>query len=435
MYTSEKTDRVIWQVTKTTGVLILGRTQAKHMNYISYPKIHAPKDEEQSPVSADSLKSTDYIYSLEPMDSSLQSGETAQSMDSLKTTPTTDQTAQEEHRAATRVKSTTAHGPKSQQVSWYKNAITISGKTYPLPTTKEYILHKCADVFKGVGTLPGGPYYIKLKDSYEPVQHPPRSVPLGMQPAYKAELDRLVKEGIITEVHEHTEWINSIVPVMKEDSSLRLCLDPKDLNKAIKKNQWYARTLDDTLPELAQSNYFTVKDATSRFWHVPLDFRSSLLTTFNTPWGKYRWLRMPFGLKVSGDVFQERLDRVIRLVPRVLGLRDDILIHGATENTHDGTVLVLCKTARLNNLSLNTKKMQFKSTDCKFFGHRLTPDCIRVHPKKIEAIIQMDPPQNVANLWSFNRMINYLKKFSPVLSELSEPLKRLCKTGVKWAWE
>ena len=165
MYTSEKTDRVIWQIIKTTGVPILGRTQAKLMNYISYPEIHAHKDQEQSPVSADSLKSTDYVYSLETMDSSVQSGKTAHSMDSLKTTPTTDQTAQEEHRAATRVKSTTAHGPKSLQVSWCKKAVTNNGKTHPLPTTKEYILHEYADVFKGVGTLSGGPYHIKLKDS------------------------------------------------------------------------------------------------------------------------------------------------------------------------------------------------------------------------------------------------------------------------------
>ena len=103
-----------------------------------------------------------------------------------------------------------------------------------MPTTKEYILHEYADVFRGVGTLPGGPYHIQLKDSYRPVQHPPRSVPLGMQSAYKAELDRLVKQGIITEVHEDTEWINSIVPVMKEDGSLRLCLDPKDLKRQLK---------------------------------------------------------------------------------------------------------------------------------------------------------------------------------------------------------
>ena len=177
-----------------------------------------------------------------------------------------------------------------------------------MPTTKEYILHEYADVFKGIGTLPGGPYHIKLIGSYKPVQHPPRSVPLGIQSAYRAELDRLVKEGIIMEVH------------------------------------------------------------------------------------------------------------------------------GVTENTHDGTILVLCETIRLNNLSLNAKKMQFKSTDCKFFGHKLTPDGIKVDPKKIEAI-QMDLPQNVTSLQSFNGMVNYLKKFSPVLSELSEPLRRLCKSGVEWAWE
>ena len=185
------------------------------------------------------------------------------------------------------------------------------------------------------------------------------------------------------------------------------------------------------MPELAQSKYYTVKDATSGFWHVPPDFRSSLLTTFNTPWGKYRWLQMPFGLKVSEDVFQERLDRVLRLVPGALGIADDIVVHGTTENTHDGTVLVLCETAGLNNLSLNSKKMQFKSTDCKFFGNKLTPDGIKVDPKKTEAIVQMDPPQNVTSLQSFSGMVNYLKKFSSAVSQLSEPLRRLCKSGVE----
>ena len=87
-----------------------------------------------------------------------------------------------------------------------------------------------------------------------------------------------MKEGIITEVHEHTEWINSIVPVMKEDGSLRLCLDPKDLNKAIKRNQSLSQSRVTTnlykVPELAQSKYFTVKDATSGFWHMPLDLET-----------------------------------------------------------------------------------------------------------------------------------------------------------------
>ena len=118
IYTSEKTDRVIWQVTNTAGVPILDRTQAKHMNYISYPEICAPTSQEQSPVSVDSLKSTDYVYSQETTNSSLQSKKTVQSTDSLKTTPTTGQTAQEEHRAATKAKSSTAHDPKPAQVSY-----------------------------------------------------------------------------------------------------------------------------------------------------------------------------------------------------------------------------------------------------------------------------------------------------------------------------
>ena len=125
-------------------------------------------------------------------------------MDSLQTNPKFNQkfdqskfnqTAQEEHRVVTKAKSGAAHEPKSPQVSWCKNSTTIDGKTHPLPTTKEYILHEYADVFKCIGTLPGGPYHMKLKGSYKPVQHPPRSVPLGMQSAYRAELDRLVKEA------------------------------------------------------------------------------------------------------------------------------------------------------------------------------------------------------------------------------------------------
>ena len=215
MHTKEKADRVIWQVTDTLGFPILGRTQAKLMNYISYLETHVPQ-QQQSSVSQDSIKSTDpkldWKFDWSNSTDRLKFGQTVQttqSMDSLQTKPKLDwkfdQTAQEEHRVVTKAKLGAAHEPKSPQVSWCKNSITIDGKTHPLPTTKEYILHEYTDVFKGIGTLPGGPYHITLKGSYKPVQHLPRSVPLGMQPAYRAELDRLVKEGIITEVHKHTE--------------------------------------------------------------------------------------------------------------------------------------------------------------------------------------------------------------------------------------
>ena len=217
--------------------------------------------------------------------------------------------------------------PMVPQIKWNTDSIELNGKMHKLPITKDYISKEYSDVSKGVGTLPGEPYHIRLKEQYRLVQHPLRSVPVAMQSTYKAELNRLVKEGIISEVKEHTEWINSIVPVMKSNGSLRLCLYPKDLNKAIERNQWYSRMIDDILPELAKSKYKTLQDATSGYWHVVLDLASSLLTMFNTPWGKFRWLRLPFGLKIASDVFQERLNRVLRLLESIHGIADDILTH------------------------------------------------------------------------------------------------------------
>ena len=89
----------------------------------------------------------------------------------------------------------------------------------------------------------------------------------------------------------------------------------------------------------------------------------------------------------------------------------------------------------MNNLSLNPDKIQFKSTDCKLFRHRLTPEGLRPDPEKIKSIVDMKPLQSIQTLQSFNGMVNYLKRFSPVLTELSESLRRLQKHETVWAWE
>ena len=313
--------------------------------------------------------------------------------------------------------------------------IVSTGKTHKLPTTKEYLVKEFADVFSGIGTLPGGDYHIQLKKDNRPVQHPPRQVAISLRPAYKAELERLKELNIITEVAEYTSWVNSIVPVKKADGSLRLCLDPKDLNANIEGNSHYTRTIDDILPELAGAQYLTLLDAKSGYWHVPLDVESSYLTTFNTPWGKFRWLRLPFGLKVSGDEFQSRLDRVLRPLANTTGIADDVLTFGKTEIEHDAAVIKLLETARANQLTFNVKKFHFKSKDCPFFGGNLTPDGYRADPSKIEAIVKMQPPQDLQTLQSFLGLVNYLNRFSPVLAELTAPLRELCKKDTSFAWE
>ena len=139
-----------------------------------------------------------------------------------------------------------------------------------------------------------------------------------MQPAYRAELDRLVKEGIIMEVHTHTEWINFIIPVVGSYGCQRLCLNSKDLNKAIEQNQWYCRTLNDILPKLSQPKCFTLNDANSAFWHIILDPQSSLLATFNTPWGMFRWLRTTIWLKTIKQCFSRKARQSLKAIGRCL---------------------------------------------------------------------------------------------------------------------
>ena len=257
MHYDDQTTEIRCQVTNTQGTLLLGKKSAQNTNYVSYPNIKPP------------VKLNAHVHQLGIVNSAQGIVNSAQRQTSSRRAKAPDV-------------------PRKPTVSWCTNSITINGKLHPLPTTKEYILREYSDIFQGVGTLPGGPYHIRLKSHYQPVIHAPRSVPIGMQSAYRKELDRLLKEGIIKEVHQHTEWVNSIVPVPKSDGTIRLCLDPKDLNKAIERNHWYSRTLEDVLPMFTGAKYFTLGDATSGFWHVVLDLQSSLLTTFNTPWGKFR---------------------------------------------------------------------------------------------------------------------------------------------------
>ncbi|GFR78203.1 enzymatic polyprotein [Elysia marginata] len=112
-----------------------------------------------------------------------------------------------------------------------------------------------------------------------------------------------IKEG------EPTEWVNSLVYREKANGRLRLCLDPKDLNRAILREHHKTPTLEEILPNLSGAKYFSILDAKCGYWNVVLDKESSRLTTFISPFGRYKFLRMPFGLKMSQDIFQSKIDQ------------------------------------------------------------------------------------------------------------------------------
>lgn len=118
----------------------------------------------------------------------------------------------------------------------------------------------------------------------------------------------------------------------KANGKLRLCTDPQALNTALMREHYRLPVLDDILPQLSKARTFTKLDVKEAFWHVKLDEESSRLTTMITPFGRYRWARLPFGLKVSSEIFQRKLDEVFGNMTGVFSVVDDIIIAGCGEN-------------------------------------------------------------------------------------------------------
>ena len=124
---------------------------------------------------------------------------------------------------------------------------------------------------------------------------------------------------------------------MKRNSKVRLCLDPKPLNKALRRNHYPLPTLDDVLPNLSHSSLFSVADTKDGFWHVELDEESSYLTMFGTPFGRYRYLRMPFGISPAPEEFVQRFQQALQCetLNGVEIVADDVLVYGRDAETHD----------------------------------------------------------------------------------------------------
>ena len=124
--------------------------------------------------------------------------------------------------------------------------------------------------------------------------------------------------------------------------------------------------IDDILPLLHGKKYFSLVDTMKGYWHVELDHESSMLCTFDTPFGRYRFKHLPFGVVVSQDIFQRKLDDIYKNIPNVTGIADDIIIFGSTEEEHDQAFISVLETTRANNVSLNAAKLQFKQPSVDF---------------------------------------------------------------------
>ena len=141
-----------------------------------------------------------------------------------------------------------------------------------------------------------------------------------------------------------------MVIVEKSNGKLRICLDPKDLNKQVKREHYQLPTVDELTSELAGAQYFSVLDASSGFWQIPLDDQSSDLCCFNTPFGRYKFLRLPFGLHSAPEVFHKTMCPILEGIPGCQVYIDDILVWGKTKEEHDQRLRLVFERAREHNL-------------------------------------------------------------------------------------
>lgn len=325
-------------------------------------------------------------------------------------------------RTSVQLQLVTLHCPVDSRPSPHKpiNSVSDLQSEYP-------------ELFDTIGDFPGE-YHIVLREGAQPVVHPPRKCSIHIKDELKAELDNMEKLGVIERVTQPTDWVNSIAVSRKSNGQLRICLDPKDLNSQIKRCHHRTPTVEEITHKLSGATVFSKLDAKHGYWSVHLDQESSLLTTFNSPFGRYRYKRMPFGLAMSQDVFQLRMDQILEQCEGVISIADDIVVFGNSEQSHDTNLHRLMDTAARNGLKFNSSKCAIKQKQVAFFGMLYDAQGMHPDPAKVQAIKEMPPPRDKAELQQFLGMATYLSPFIRNMSSLTADLRELLRQENSFVW-
>ena len=260
----------------------------------------------------------------------------------------------------------------------------------------EDLLRLYPNSFDRLGSLKGE-YDTKVDPTVPPVQHARRKVPIEIKAAIEEAIDYMVKQDILEPQIEPTLWVSSVTYPVKPTGEVRPCLDATDLNKAIIRENHKPQTVEEIAHQLAGAMVFTKADALKAFLQVHLTEESSKLLVINTHKGRYRFKRMPFGAKMSQDVFQMKMDLIMEQCPGVISIHDDIVVHGVSEEDHDANLVNLLNVAQIEGLVLNSKKLELKCPRVSFFGAEYSADGMHPCPKKIQGITEMTPPRTNNN--------------------------------------
>jgi len=199
----------------------------------------------------------------------------------------------------------------------------------------ENVQDKHPQLFKGLGKLEGK-YHIQLVDNVVPYAvNTPRRIALPLLPKVKDKLEELEKQGVISKVDKPTDWCAPIVVVPKSNGDVRVCVDLTKLNEQVKRERLILPAVDYVLAQLSEAKVFTKLDANSGFYQVELTQDSALLTTFITPFGRFCYNRLPFGITSAPEHFQKRMQSILSGLEGTVNMIDDTLVYGRDQKEHD----------------------------------------------------------------------------------------------------
>jgi Reverse transcriptase (RNA-dependent DNA polymerase) len=267
-------------------------------------------------------------------------------------------------------------------------------ETRPNLGSKESVMDSHKNLFEGLGCMPGD-CTITLQADHFPVIHPPRRIPVSLKDKLNDTLLSLEEKGVIQRVAKPTNWVNNLVIIEKPNGSLRLCIDPVDLNKAIQREHYPIPNAQDVTDNLSGMTIFSILDMKEGFYQISLDEPSSDLCTFNSPMGRFKFLRMPFGIKSAPEIFQRRNTDIFGDIPGVQIIYDDLIIAGKTVEEHDKALLEVFKRANESNIRFNPDKFQYRIKEVKYMGHVVSAQGLKTDRERVKAIDAFPTPTNV----------------------------------------
>lgn len=289
--------------------------------------------------------------------------------------------------------------------------------------------------------VPGGAptshaeHHILLQDPNSvPIAMPPYRMSSEKQNILKSELKKMLCEDVIEECE--SPWAAPVVLIPKPDKSFRVCIDYRKLNACTVSDKYPMPQIDDLLHLAKETLYMSTIDLKSGYWQVPVAEVDRDKTAFVTPFGLFRFKRMPFGLKNAPATFQRLINRFKTGLPglTILCYLDDIIVLSKSFGQHLSDLQQVFQHLASYNLIANREKCSFFKNEVKFLGHVITSSGIKVNPDKVNVIVDMPEPKNVRHLKGFLQTCSWYRKFVPKFSDISRPLSELTRKSAKWIW-